>query len=156
MRLFVYIGLLCRNAVGNKFLAVLLQHVGTDKAINISTQQLYQRDGDSREIWNLLRAQSKSKLSQLTTSPSLLKLMDEQQECRRLAEEKDRNTLQRSRVTLMFKASQFNQHRTALLIASNPLQIANNPAMDISSPSKYLPTYAPPLAQVTAHLPTSA
>ncbi|XP_063068746.1 testis-specific gene 13 protein-like isoform X3 [Engraulis encrasicolus] len=143
-----------QNAIGNKFLDALLQRAGNNEVISLVGQEAFHKVLDSREIWNILRAQSKSKLAQLTeppTRPSIIRLVDEQRECRRLAEEKERSVLERCRVTLMYKASEFNQERTALLIAYNPLHVAMgncSQAMWLYSPCKYLPTNT-----CTPHLP---
>ncbi|KAG5261482.1 hypothetical protein AALO_G00284750 [Alosa alosa] len=122
------------KAVGSTF----YQPVSKDEVISPLAKEIYRRAKvlDSQEIWNILRAESESKLAQLPMS-SLLKLLDEQQKCKLMAEEKDRTVLQRCRVMLMYKASQFHHDRTTLLITNNPLQTADDPTGP-SSPARYL------------------
>ncbi|XP_062384070.1 uncharacterized protein LOC134071389 [Sardina pilchardus] len=139
------------KAVGSTFSQAFYQPVGKDEVISPLAKEIYQRAKvlDSQEIWNILRAESESKLAQLPVSrkvPSLIKLLDEQQECKRMAEEKDRTVLQRGQVMLMYKASQFHHDRTTLLITNNPLRTADDP-MGTSSPAKYLHPNTLPIVQ---------
>ena len=58
-------------------------------------------------------------------------------ECRKLLELQGRSQSHRSRVALMFKASESNLDRTALLMANNPLPDLHS-HQEGDSPTKYL------------------
>ncbi|KAL6460213.1 hypothetical protein MHYP_G00319720 [Metynnis hypsauchen] len=96
----------------------------------------------SEEVWKVLREKSQLKLALLETSQGLSRLkafVDHVERAKRPELQcKSRWQIIHNRVVLMYKASEVNTDRTALLMANNPTQ--NHTEMDGSdSPAKYLP-----------------
>ncbi|XP_036419721.1 uncharacterized protein LOC118803258 [Colossoma macropomum] len=96
----------------------------------------------SEEVWKILREKSQLKLALLETlqGPSRLKTFADHMERAKRLELQHKSRWQKihTRVVLMYKASESNTDRTALLMANNPTQ--NPTEMDGGdSPAKYLP-----------------
>ncbi|XP_014063568.1 uncharacterized protein isoform X1 [Salmo salar] len=130
-----------KKALGNK---AFLQPVNKDEIIAPKAREIYQKAKvlDSKEIWNILREESESKLAIMETAiggPSVIKAFNDRMECQKLLEVQGqgKSSRHKNRVTLMFKASEANLDRTALLIANNPLPDLHN-LKEGDSPTKYL------------------
>ncbi|XP_045069491.1 testis-specific gene 13 protein-like isoform X1 [Coregonus clupeaformis] len=130
-----------KKALGNK---AFLQPVSKDEIIAPKAREIYQKEKvlDSKEIWNILREESESKLAQMETAidgPSVIKAFNDRLECQKLLEVQGqgKSSRHKNRVALMFKASEANLDRTALLIANNPLPDLHN-LKEGDSPTKYL------------------
>ncbi|XP_046878499.1 uncharacterized protein LOC124469328 isoform X3 [Hypomesus transpacificus] len=93
------------------------------KEVNTLMCDVHKTVMDSQEIWNILREESES--------------FNERMECRKLMELQGRSQSHRSRVALMFKASESNLDRTTLLMANNPLPDLHS-HQEGDSPTKYL------------------
>ncbi|XP_041709445.1 testis-specific gene 13 protein isoform X1 [Coregonus clupeaformis] len=130
-----------KKALGNK---AFLQPVSKDEIIAPKAREIYQKAKvlDSKEIWNILREESESKLAQMETAidgPSVIKAFNDRLECQKLLEVQGqgKSSRHKNRVALMFKASEANLDRRTLLIANNPLPDLHN-LKEGDSPTKYL------------------
>ncbi|XP_046878498.1 uncharacterized protein LOC124469328 isoform X2 [Hypomesus transpacificus] len=113
-----------------------------DVPIAVKAREIYQKAKvmDSQEIWNILREESEARLARIEMSHSwhtVIESFNERMECRKLMELQGRSQSHRSRVALMFKASESNLDRTTLLMANNPLPDLHS-HQEGDSPTKYL------------------